>query len=138
MRLQELSADIEDLKEICCEKGVMEYEYEEALAVRRHRRSFYQMCIAHPVGGTATLAEVLSIFPVLRMVNAMAHSASNVAAVSRDMLSAYQELVAQYPWAFSRCHGERSRLPFLCRSLRVLGTTASFWLCHFWLCQSWL
>ena len=40
VRVQDLSTDVEDLKAVCAAKG---FHIEEALAVRRHRRSFARL-----------------------------------------------------------------------------------------------
>ena len=42
-RVQELRAEVGDLQAVCAAKG---WRYEEALAARRHRRSFAETCRA--------------------------------------------------------------------------------------------
>ena len=99
MRVQELSTDNEDFEQIF-EQILFEYgvDYAEALSARRHRRSFAQTCLAHPVGATKTLSETLGNIHIGHLVNQLSGSALTLAAVSRNLLSAHQELALQYPW----------------------------------------
>ena len=65
LRVEELSVENQDLREICDENGI---EYEEWLAARRHSRRFARMRAEHPIGGVATASDLLGAAPIVRRI----------------------------------------------------------------------
>ena len=98
-RVQELTATCEDLKSICAAKGVF---YEEALAARRHRRSFAQTYREHPVGATTSASEVLTMVPIGQLVADMLPDLSSFSKASRSVLSVLQQLPVHYRWRMGK------------------------------------
>ena len=80
VRVQELGTDLEDLKEICAAKGV---QYQDALAARRHRRSFARTCSEHGISATATVCDTLSVLPIGHLAAEMSGNFSKLAQASR-------------------------------------------------------
>ena len=63
LRVKELSEENQDLRDICDERGI---EYKERLALRRHSRYFAQLRVDHPIGETATAADLLGAATIVK------------------------------------------------------------------------
>ena len=112
LRVKELGEENRDLREICNESGI---QYQERLAVRRHKRYFARLCIGHPIESTAKASDLVREAPIVRRIAEYASSAMYSAMIARDFSAAVTQLAAQAPWRFggrmsTTLHGHRAML----------------------------
>ena len=97
LRVRELDAENNDFRELCNRQGI---QYEEWLAVRRHRRYFEQLRIDHPIERTPPASDPLGMLPIARGIAEHAGSVLCAGMISRCFFSAFGQLTAQFPWRF--------------------------------------
>ena len=97
LRLMELDAENSDFRELCNRQGI---QYEEWLAVRRHRRYFEQLRTDHPIGRTSPASDPLGMLPIARGIAEHAGSVLCAGMISRCFFSAFRQLTSQFPWRF--------------------------------------
>ena len=79
-------------------------EYEEALAVRRHRRSFAQTYSEHPVESTMAASELLTMLPIFHIVAEMLPNLSSFSKTSHSVASLLQQLPVYGRWRMRKVH----------------------------------
>ena len=97
LRMRELDEENSDFRELCNRQGI---QYEEWLAVRRHRRYFEQLRTDHPIGRTSPASDPLGMLPIARGIAEHAGSVLCAGMISRCFFSAFGQLTAQFPWRF--------------------------------------
>ena len=60
-RVQELSVESEDLREICAAKGI---SVKDAVAARQHRRMFARALTEYPTGASGTASDVFNLLEI--------------------------------------------------------------------------
>ena len=99
LRLKAFDEENRDLREICDESGI---DFEERLALHRHKRYFANLCVQHPIEGTATAADLLGAAPIVRGIAECAASFLRTALIARCFFTASRQITSQLPWKFGR------------------------------------